>query len=100
MCYPLFDYCLFIVIIVIVLFGFSVIAEEEQLQAPVLQASECAASYQPPPAGPALTPTLPTSGTRATPAATLALPVDHVQLPSVKHQTTSVSLGKEGSEII
>ena len=44
--------------------------------------------------GPRYPPTSPTSGTRATPAATLALPVDHVQLPSVKHQTTSVSLGK------
>ena len=75
MCYPdlLFDYCLFMV-----LFGFSVIAEEVLLQAPVLQALGSAASYQPPPAGPAPTPTLPTSGTRATPAATLPLTLERV----------------------
>ena len=93
MCYPdlLFDYCLFIVIIVTVLFGFSVIAEEEQLQAPVLQALGSAASYQPRPAGPALTPTPRTSGTRATPAPTPPPPGEHVSSPSTKSLTISVS---------
>ena len=92
MCYPdlLFDYCLFMV-----LFGFSVIAEEVLLQAPVLQALESAASYQPPPAGPAPTPTLPTSGTRATPAATLQPALELVHSPSTNAPIISVSSGQK-----
>ena len=66
-------------------------AEEVLLQAPVLQVSECAASYQPPPAGPALTPTPRTSGTRATPAHTPPPAEELVPSPYLKSLTISVS---------
>ena len=80
-----------LLLLVLLFFGFSVIAEEVLLQAPVLQVSECAASYQPPPAGPALTPTPRTSGTRATPAATLPLTLERVPSLSEKSRMTSVN---------
>ena len=88
MCYPdlLFDYCLFMV-----LFGFSVIAEEVLLQAPVLQASESAVSYRPLPAAPPSPPTRRTSGTRATPAPTPPPAGEPVSSPSTKSLTISAS---------
>ena len=93
MCYPdlLFDYCLFIVIIVTVLFGFSVIAEVELLQAHVLQASVSAVLYRPRRAAPPSPPTRRTSGTRATPAATLPPTLRPAPSLSEKSPQTSVS---------
>ena len=91
MSYPDSDYCLFIVIIAIVLFGFSVIAEEELLQAHVLQASVSAVLYRPRRAAPLPTPTRRTSGTRATPAATLPPTLRPAPSLSEKSPQTSVS---------
>ena len=60
-------------------------------RAPVLQASESAVSYRPPPVAPPSPPTRRTSGTRATPAHTLLPALEHVSSISTNALTTSVS---------
>ena len=58
---------------------------------PVLQGSECAVWCPPPPAAPRCPPTTPTSGTRATPAATLQQPRELAPSPSTRPLMMSVS---------
>ena len=61
---------------------------------PALRGLESAVLSQPPPAAPHCPPTSPTSGTRATPAATLQPAVELVPSPSINARIIFVSSGK------